>query len=467
MTTRHADRVTSSVDVVVVGAGLAGLVAARDLVRAGADVVVLEARDRVGGRLLNHELGDGQVVEAGGQFVGPTQNHVLHLAAELGVPLFPAHDRGDSVYVRRQRSRRFGGAIPPDHLALPDVATVMKRLDVASRSIPVERPWDAPHADALDAITLATWVRRTSIGRGGEELLDVLLASAFGATAAEVSALFGLWYVAGAGDAEHPGTVGRLMGVAGAAQESRLEGGSQRLAHLLADRVSDRVRLGSPVHRIEQDDDGVRVVSARATYLARRVVVAVPPPLAARTDYAPLLPPQQRVLFERMAFGVLAKCEAVYPTPFWRDRGISGQGVFRGDAHPVASMFDNTPPDHSPGVLMGFVGGAGWRRWSARSPRERRGAVLRSFARVVGPDALRPLDFVEQDWTAEPWTGGGPTSILPPGLLTGLGRWRDVPFGRVHWAGAEHAHYWNGVMDGAISSGRRTAADVAALLEGP
>ncbi|MFB9315789.1 flavin monoamine oxidase family protein [Nocardioides plantarum] len=452
--------VGGSVDVVVVGAGLAGLTAARELSTAGLRVQVLEARDRVGGRTLNHDLGHGEVVETGGQFVGPTQHHVRRLAADLGVPLFPAHDDGDSVYVRGHRARRFAGDVPPDHLALPDVAMTMLRMNAASRAVPVEAPWEAPRAAELDAITLETWIRRTTIGSGGLELVNVLLGSAFGATAAEVSALFALWYVAGAGDAEQPGTLERMIGVAGGAQESRLVGGSQRLSLLLADELGDRVALGRPVRSIRQDRDGVSVVTDAGTWRAARVVVAVPPPLAARIAFDPVLPAQQHALFERMSFGSLMKCEAVYETPFWREQGLSGQGVFRGDAAPVCSMFDNSPPSGTPGVLMGFVGGAEWRRWSVRPGRERRGAVLRSFARVVGPQALRPLDYLEQDWTDEEWTRGGPTSVLTPGVLTGIGRWRDVAFDRVHWAGAEHAHYWNGFMDGAISSATTTAAAV-------
>ena len=87
------------VDVVVVGGGISGLVAARKVARAGRSVLVVEARKRVGGRVLNHELGDGSVVEAGGAFVGPTQDHVLRLARELGVPTFDEYVEGNSVYV--------------------------------------------------------------------------------------------------------------------------------------------------------------------------------------------------------------------------------------------------------------------------------------------------------------------------------------------------------------------------------
>ncbi|EME22320.1 flavin monoamine oxidase family protein [Rhodococcus triatomae] len=453
---------TNHRDVIVVGAGLAGLTAARALRAAGRTVQVLEARERVGGRTVDHRIDDGHVVEAGGQFVGPTQDHILSLAAELGVDTFPAFDTGDNVYVKNGTTRRFGNGVPPDPTALLDVGVLISRIDRAARAIPLDEPWRAADARALDAQTLATWCRRGAVTDGGVELLDILLGSAFGGTAADASALFGLWYVAGAGNEYTPGTVGRMMGVTGAAQDARFVGGSQRVSLRLAEELGESVTLGSPVRRIDQTGPTVVVHTDTDRWTANRVVVAVPPVLATRIAWDPLLPAPQEALFQRMSFGTLAKFEAVYPEPFWRADGLSGQAIFRDPTFPVCSMFDNSPPDGGPGVLMGFVGADQWRTWAPKSPTERRGAVLRAFATALGPQALHPTTCIEKDWTSEEWTRGGPTSVLTPGTLTGLGRWRDVPFGRVHWAGAEHVNHWNGYMDGAVRSGKDAAADILA-----
>lgn len=450
-------------DVVIVGAGLAGLTAAAKLRAGGASVRVLEARDRVGGRTLNHDLGDGRIVDSGGQFVGPTQDSVLALAREWGVATFPAFDAGLNTYLRGDRISRFRGGIPPDPAALPDLGVMMSRIDRAARSIPRSAPWSANRAAALDAQTLESWLRRASATSGGLDLLNVFLGSAFGGTAAETSALFGLWYIGGAGNEYTPGTVDRAISGAGGAQESRFVGGAQELSLRLAAHLGDDVVLKSPVRRIEQTGPQVAVCTDEGVYRAERVVVAVPPVLAAKIVWDPLLPPQQEALFERMPMGTLAKIEAVYPTPFWRDRGLSGHAVFR-DATTICSMFDNSPADGGVGILMGFLGAEGWRRLAHRSPAQRRGAVLRDFAAVVGPEALSPSDWVEQDWTREEWTRGGPTSVLAPGVLSRLGRWRDVPFRRVHWAGAEHSDYWNGYLDGAVRSGTAVAGQVLAGL---
>ncbi|OZC61749.1 monoamine oxidase [Rhodococcus sp. 15-725-2-2b] len=453
------------VDVVVVGAGLAGLTAARELTAAGLTVQVLEARNRVGGRTVNHALGENSVVETGGQFVGPTQDHVLRLAASVGVGTFPAYDTGSSMYVKNGNARRFDGGVPPDLAALPDVGVLVARIDRAANQIPVDRPWSAPRAREWDTQTLATWARRHSATAGGVELLDILLGSVFGGTSADASALFGLAYVAGAGNEYTPGTVDRLMSVAGGAQQWRFLGGSQAICIEIAKQLGDAVRLDTPVRRVEQYPDRVVVCSDTESWIARSAVVAIPPVLVTRIDWSPALPAPQEALFQRMNFGGLAKCEAVYPEPFWRASGLSGQALFRDSDVPVSSMFDNSPPDGSQGVLMGFVGtwGArhrGGRNWSDGTDAERRGEVLRAFASAVGPRALEPTEWIELDWTREHWTRGGPTAVLAPGVLTELGRWRDTAFGRVQWAGAEHSDYWNGYMDGAVRSGENAAAAI-------
>ncbi|KAA1415963.1 FAD-dependent oxidoreductase [Nocardioides humilatus] len=446
----------AKLDVVVVGAGLAGLTAARTLTAAGRSVVVVEARDRVGGRTLNHDLGDGQVVEAGGQFVGPTQNHILKLAGDLGIDTVAANTVGDSVYVHAGRSRRFSGEIPPDLLALPDLALTMRRINQLAAQVRLDAPWKSPDAAKWDSMTFESWIRRNTVTTGGIDLVNVFLGSAYGGGAQDASLLFSLHYIAGMGDEDNPGTIERGIGNEGGAQESRFVGGSQLVSIRAAEQLDDRVVLGSAVRAIEQDATSLTVRTDDRSWAASHVIVAVPPALAARIAWNPLLPAQQDALFSRLTFGTLMKCEAVYDEPFWRQDGLSGQGVFRSGS-PLCSMHDNTPPSGGPGVLMGFLGGAQWRRWAHRPPRERRAAVLRSFAEVAGRNALRPTDYFEQDWTTEEFTRGGPTAVAAPGTVTGFGEWRDRPFGRVHWAGAEHSDYWNGYMDGAVRSGKDAA----------
>jgi monoamine oxidase len=454
----------TAVDVVVIGGGLAGLTTARNLVKAGRSVVVLEARDRVGGRTLNHDLGGGDVTEAGGQYVGPTQNHALALAKELGIATYPGYAAGQSVYIADGSAQRYSGDIPPDVQALPDLAQMILRLDQMATKVPVDTPWTAPDAEKLDGQTVETWVKSNTVNSARIlQLVNLFLAPALGSRASDLSMLFLLATIAGYGDENTPGTLERGIGSKGGAQDSRLVGGTQRLSLIMAQQLGDRVVLGAPVRSIAQSDGVTVTVADGRAWRGARAVVAIPPPLAVEIDWNPLLPAEHDALRRRMVLGTLAKCEAIYSEPFWRKDGLNGQALKLGDPA-VGAMFDNTPPDGSPGVLMGFMGGRGWRTWQTASPADRRAAVLADFASAFGPRALSPIDYFEQDWVEERWTRGAPTSVLGPGTLVGFGPKLIEPVGAVHWAGTETAGYWNGYMDGAISSGKRAAKEVLAKL---
>jgi len=253
-----------------------------------------------------------------------------------------------------------------------------------------------------------------------------------------------------------------LMDVEGGAQQDRLEGGSQLLAIRLAEQLGDSVLLEAPVRHINDRDRGLAIEADGVSVSAKRAIVAVPPPLRGRIEFAPALPPTHEQLIRRMAPGWLVKCTAVYPEPFWRQDGLSGEGL--SDTGPATLTFDNSPPDGSPGVLIGFVGGADARRAATLMPADRRRAVLDGFGRLFGDAAREPERFVELDWAREAWSGGGPTSNMPPGGWTGYGRCLREPAGRVHWAGTETASEWSGYMDGAVRSGERAVREVLAAL---
>jgi monoamine oxidase len=455
------------VDVVVVGAGLAGLTTARELVSAGRSVVVLEASGRVGGRTLNHDLGGGQVVEVGGQFVGPTQNRILALADDVGVKPYTAYGTGPTAYIKDGQVTRYDangplGDIPPDPAVLPDLAQVVTRLDDMSRSVPTDAPWTAPDATNLDAQTVASWIRSNSANaQGVVDSFDLFFNSFYGNRTGDVGFLFFLGQIAGLGDERTPGTLERGLASKGGAQESRLTGGSQLISIKMAQQLGRRVVLSSPVRRIEQRGGWATVVSDRRTLRARHVVVAVPPPLAAAIQWDPVLPVMDDALRRRMALGTLAKVHAVYDEPFWRKDTGTWRAVKVGGT--VREMFDNTPPSGKPGVLMGFMGGHAWRDWMpGRSLDDRRQAVLTDFAQAFGDRALKPIDYFEQDWTQEPWIRGGPVSVLGTGTTTDFLPVLTRPFGCVHWAGTETAPFWNGYMDGAVRSGERAAKEVLA-----
>jgi monoamine oxidase len=452
-----------AVDVVVVGGGISGLVAARRLHRAGRSALVLEARDRVGGRVHNHRLRNGSVVESGGAFVGPTQDHILRLAKELGVRTFKEYDQGKNVYVSQRTGKmEYTGTVPPAPLILPDAAVLQTRIDEMAAKIPVDAPWAADNAVQLDTISVDQWLRENTVNPDVRNLILSYLQPCFGSDGLDMSMLFFLWYIATAGDETHVGTFERSSGTAGAAQDSRFVGGSGLIPLRLARHLGDAVALDAAVRRIEQHHDHVVVTSDRGTVRAKRVIVAAPPVTVLGIEWAPLLPPKRLMLLQRMPMGSLMKCDAVYETPFWRAKGLSGSGL--NDTGAVRVSFDNSPADAAVGVLLAFVGGATWAKYGTMPRHARRQAVLEGFAAIVGDEALKPIEYVEHDWTHEQWTKGSPIALQVPGTVTAYGSMIRRPFGRTHWAGTETSTYWAGYMDGAVRAGERAAAEVLDLL---
>ncbi|MCX4699952.1 FAD-dependent oxidoreductase [Streptomyces sp. NBC_01352] len=456
------------VDVAVVGAGLAGLTAARDLVAAGRTVAVLEARDRVGGRVVNLPLGNGGVTEGGGEFIGPTQDRIKALADSLGVATFPTYNTGKNLLYKDGKKTAYAtdgllGAVPPvDVAGLANAAIVQASLNDMAKQIPVDAPWTAAKAAEWDRQTFETWLRANAVVPSAKFLLDVACTSIFSAEPRELSLLFVVSYIATAGNASNPGTLERLTETANGAQELRFVGGSQLVPARLAATLGDRLVLSAPVRSIARSGGRYVVTADGTTVTADRVVVAVPPPLAARIAYEPLLPAGRDQLTQRLPMASVGKAIAVYDTPFWRADGLNGQVV--SDTGVVSSTFDNSPPDASYGALMGFIEADEMRALDSASEAAVRTAVLKDYVTYFGEKAASPSSFVLQRWNNEAYTRGGPVSIAAPGVLTQYGPALREPVGGIHWAGTETSTYWMGFMDGAVRSGERVAREVLAAL---
>jgi monoamine oxidase len=451
------------VDAVVVGAGLAGLTAARNIAGAGKSVMVLEARDRVGGRMLNLDLGNGRVTERGGTFVGPTQDHLLALAKSLSVGLFDTYDTGDNVYYSGGQRSTFSdtaptGSAPLDPVIAADLATVVTQLDQMSTEVPVDAPWTAAKAAQYDAQTLQSWLEQNSVTPQFRQLATTACEPIFGAESRELSLLFVLFYIASSGNETNPGTFERNFNTRQGAQQWRFQGGSQVIPLKMAADLGKSVVLSSPVRSIVQSGGGVQVVSDKVTVNAKKVVVALPPTLAGRIDYSPDMPTERAALTDRIPQGALVKAGAVYDKPFWRDKGLTGSSVSTEGL--VSATFDDSPEDGSLGVLFGFIGGDKARQFNTMAPDDRRNSVLGEFSTLFGSEAGSPQRYFETNWTAESWSRGCPVALYGPGTLMAYGPAIRKPVGNVHWAGTETSNYWNGYMDGAVRSGERAAKEV-------
>jgi len=448
---------TIEADVVVVGAGIAGLSAATKLVEAGRDVVVLEARDRVGGRVLNTEIG-GQANELGGQWVAPYQDRVLAYLEELGIELFPSFREGSHVYVGADGlAQRFEGHDAPlGGVSSAAYAKAEAALDAMAKELDPEAPWAHPRAREWDAITFEAWLEREVPDALARSLLRSWLAGGFLTKPAHTfSLLQGLWVIAGAGGVYELFEPEQCLAY-------RIVGGSQLLPLRLAERLGERVIVGAPVRGIRWTDARVEVDGGETRVVARQAIVAIPPNLTGAIRFEPSLPAWRLRLEQGLSQGVVIKVLAVYDHPFWREDGLSGQGFAPGQL--VREVYDNSPPSGEPGVLVTFLAGENAEASSRLDPAARRVAVLDGFASYVGDEAREATDYIELDWSAEEWTRGAYAATFGVGGLTRFGEDLRRPIGPLHWACTDIAGVGHMHMEGAIRSGEAAAAAVDARL---
>lgn len=451
-----ATEVPAEADVVVIGAGLAGLTAARALIARGiSSVVVLEARDRVGGRTVNLPIGNGHVVEGGGEWIGPGQDRIAQLAEELGIRTFPAYYEGDTTYDILGKIST--GLIPEISIGPSyDFLELAWKIDREAKKLPAGRPWSAAGAESLDRRTLGDWLSEQGATTFSWAIFRVITRAIMAGYPEHISLLWFLYYLRGAG-----GLLPLIMNDGGA-QDLRFEGGSQLLSIRMAEALGGRLRLGQPVQRIEQVGEGLRVHTRGTIFNARHVVVAMMPSDLLRIRFEPELPADKHALsvgWARLPRLPIVKISVIYATPFWRSAGRSG--AMQSDRAPLQLVFDNSPEDGSLGVLSCFLSVAEAPAFAHREVREVK--VKEELSRYFGTRALEAVGYVEKDWATDPYSTGCITP-LTPGILSKSGPALRKPTGRIHWAGTETAEAWCGFMDGAVRSGERVAAEIHEAL---
>jgi monoamine oxidase len=447
--------VTDEADVVVVGAGFAGLTAACRLHQQGLTVCVLEARDRVGGRSWSKPIGTDRF-DFGGQWIGPGQPRMYRLVEDLGITLHPTYHTGKKIIDADGKLATYSGAIPwLGPLSTIQLGVTMAWIERQRRRVSKAAPWSGAKAARWDEQTVGDWLRRLRPTAFTTAAINGALRTVFGADPGELSLLHVLHYTNCAGG------MMRLIETENGFQQDRLVGGTQQVAERLAQRLPNAsVRMATPVERIEWSNDRVTVRAHDATVSARAAVLAVPPTLWRTLTFEPALPTLKQQLFQRLPMGATVKCLAFYDRPFWRERGFSGEVVANG---PISIVIDNTSSSGQ-ACLLAFVTGAPARGWSERPEAERRAQILTAFTRYFGEPAGKPSTYLEQDWATEPYSGGCPITAFPPGTLSVFGPTLRAPVGQLYWAGTETATECTGFFEGAVESGERAAAEVIAAL---
>lgn len=444
------------VDVVVVGAGFAGLMAARQLRAAGRSVVVLEADDRVGGRTKPGKIA-GEVVDLGGQWVGPSQTRLLALAKTFSVATYPQYATGQNIADVAGHRSAYEGEVPVlEPAAMADFGQMVGAFEALAAQLQTPRSWESPMAADLDSQTLESWILANTKTETARQAMRLIARTLVCQDAGAISLLAYLAYARSAGG------FGPLIATRGGAQDAVFEGGVWQLAAKMAGELGEAVVLGAPVSAIAQDEAGVTVTTPKGQWRGRYAIVTVPPPLASRIQYTPALPALRDGLTQRMPLGCVIKVHIAYARPFWREQGFTG--LVLSDRTEFGPWFDHSPQRGSTGGLVGFLAGGPAQRWADRPAEGRRAQVLKDIALYFGDAALTPTDYLEEVWTTAPLHRGGYVCVPGPGVLTAFGPALLDPVGRIHWAGTETADVWNGYIDGAIRSGERAAGEVSGLL---
>lgn len=439
----------ATADVIVVGAGLSGLCAARELVRQGKKTLVLEARDRVGGRMVRKSVMEGGWIDLGGQWIGPTHVRVLELAESLGIKHFDFYTQGRTVVDYKGTRSLIDDSFPPAEV-LPSVSSgdvaeanrVWQQFLALTATIDVDQPWIGPGAAALDAQTVGDWIATATASEFARFSLRHRILNDLGGDPDAASMLFALDVYSAGPDDEEP-------------EKWLFDGGAGQIPERLADELGDRILLQRSVFRIEQDTDAVTVTTDVGDYRADYVIVAIPPHLAGAIDYAPPLPARRDQFTQRAPMGSVIKFAAIYPTAWWRAKGLNGVTV---SDRTVLATGDSSPPSGKPGILTGFVSGPAAIRLTDQSEDARRKLVLSDFTAYFGDEAANPDQFIEMNWPAEKWSGGAYHAILAPNTLTTYGPAIAEPIGRIHWAGTETSlSRWTGYFEGAVQAGYAAA----------
>jgi len=441
-------------EVIIIGAGFSGIAAAKKLHQAKIPFLVLEARDRLGGRVYTKQLSEDLYLDFGGQWIGPGQDRMYALCQEYGVEYFETYDQGYNLIDFSNKVKKFKGLIPKmDIVSLLNLDFVLKKLERLAKSTPLESPWQHPKALAFDSISLADFLESNCKTQACKKVVTLACETVFASELNEISLLHALFYIQSGRD------LNTLINIKNGAQQHRIVGGMQTLIEKMAEPFHEKIQFNKPVKKILQESGLIKIFGEGFEFSCNKVILAVPPPLTAKIDFQPMLSMEKRQLLDRIAMGQVGKCFMVYKKPFWREKGFSGQ-AFADNNSPFQSMFDCSPKDGNYGIIMGFTIANRAKQYFNISKEERKKWMMEKLAIYFGQEAAEPVLYEDFSMTDEAWSRGCYAGLYPTGAWTGFQDVYAKPEGSVFWAGTEASSVWFGYIEGAVRAGEKAAESV-------
>jgi monoamine oxidase len=444
-------------DAIIIGAGLSGLQAAKTLSQQGKTVLILEAKERVGGRVWTIPTNDNEHLDVGGQWVAKSHQKMQELLREYAIGTFPTYIHGYSLISFHHTVKKYR-AIPPIPLkSLWALFKLMTRFERLARKIILPTPWETQQSRELDAITVKDWIYSKSDSPLVIAMFTAMLEALFCCDLDSTSMFQALIAV------KSSGSLNFMLGNKNGAQEERIQGGAQNVCDAIMNSISATIRFHSPVTQIHQHHDYVEVCSNETRYTAKKVIVSIPLPSAKEINFYPHLPLAKQALVDAMFMASVIKYQFVYETPFWRASGNHSGMALSLDGF-VSGTFDNSLPNSPKGIMVAFVHANHAKELLEQSQERRITIVKNELSLLFGKDALKPITINEHTYMTDKWIKGCYAGVFPPQILSHYGSELRTPFQHIHWTGTETSVHFMGYMEGAVLSGERAANEVLSSI---